>query len=381
MANAYRAADAQADLFGAASGVRREEALPVWLGEAWGKAETRVFCDHLKRGDLSDACEVLGALGDDGARAVLCEAGFRPTTIGDRQVMLESVQHGLIHAARGRMTGHELQAHERAAVQAVGGERSFPGSVAAPSFSRAMGMLQSVLSAPEVEVGVAGTAPLGSRASLQFIGAQAIERNISGFAIEGVQGKFALPNSVSLRDLRSLYGAAGAEMALLEARSTFAAWASGKPAARLSEMVTETAAKVLRGPMSVVGAEGLRAALTDGTIAEYGGAMGVKIAGQVLAGQGVRIDAPPVEDEIAKNGLRLVAPDTKRGQYVGPVVLQDHRASVIKSGRDGALVLRHKDVPDSVGKPELGDTVVLRFKADQMAVSVGRKEMRQGVGR
>ncbi len=381
MANAYRAADAQADLFGTVNAERRDDALPVWLGKAWGKAETRVFCDHLKRGDLANALEVLGALGDDGARAVLCEAGFVPTSAGDRQAMLESVQFDLIRAVRGRMTGHELQANEYAASQAVGEVRSFPGSVAAPSFSRAMATLQSVLSAPEVEVGVAGVAPLGSRASLQFIGSQAIERNVSGFAIEGVQGKFALPDSVGLADLRALYGAAGAEMALTEARSTFAAWASGKSAARLSDMVTETAAKVLRGPMSVAGAEEVRAALTDGTISEYGRTMGVRVAGKVLAEQGVRIDAPPVEDEIARNGLRLVAPDTKRGQYVGPVVLQDYRASVIKSGRDGAMIVRHKDVPDTIGKPRLGDTVVVRFKADQMMVSVGRKEVRQSVGR
>lgn len=381
MATAYRETDAQTDFFRAANdnGARRDEALPVWLDGSWGKAETRVFVTHLKRGELSEAMEVVGSLSNDGARAVLCEAGFVPQALGGRQAMLESVQYDLIRAARGKMTGVELRAAEGAARPVERAERVFPGDLAAPAFSRALGMLQNVLSAQEVEVGVAGVSELGNRTSLQFIAGQAVERGISGFAIDGIDGKFRLPDSVHLADLRNVYGAAGAAVALAEVKAAFAGWAAGKMASHVSDLVAEPVVKVLRNTASVAGAEMLRGALTDGTIAEFGSATGIRLAGQVLAKQGVRIDAPPVEETIADNELRVITPDTKRGQYVGPVVLQDHRASVIKCGRNGAVVVAHKAMGGT--KPKKGDMLVVKFKADQMEVNVQRRDLKQGIGR
>lgn len=380
MANAT---DGQLDFFGVAdgSGALRDEAQPVLKDGTWGKAEALIFARHLKRGDLSEALEVLGALSNDGARAVLCQAGFTPQATGGRRAMLESVQDDLMRAAQLKMTGVELRAAAGVAGPSVGRDRVFPGAVAAPSFSRALKALQQVLSAPVVEVGVAGPGDLGSRQSLQFVGAQAIERGVSGFAIEGITGKFRLPDSVDLAGLRSLYEAAGGAMAEAEVRAAMPGWANGKGAVRLSDLVPDATAKVLRGSPSVPGAETLRSALADGSVREFGGVQGVRLAGQVLAQQGVQIDALPVEQVAINGGLRLIKPDTRRGQYVGPVVAQDHRASVLKTSREGALLLPHKELPAGIGKPNKGDLVVVKFGGDRMQVNVQQGGAARAVGR
>lgn len=369
----------QLDFFGMANGdgALREETLPVLHDSTWGKAEALVFARHLKRGDLSNALEVLGALTNDGARAVLMQAGFSPRATGGRQAMLESVQNDLILAAREKKTGVELRAsgQEVEAPQ----EKTFPGAVIAPSITRALESMQRVLSAPVVEIGVAGSEQLDKRQSLLFIGGQAIGRGISGFGIEGVEGKFQLPESVDLAAVRSMYGAAGAAMAEAEVRGVMPKWAAEKGVPRLSELVPEATAKVLRGPVSVDGAKALQAALNEGMVSQFGAEQGVRLAGQVLFKQGVRIDALPLEQIVEDEGLRLIKAD--RGQYVGPVVLQDHRASALKASRDTALVVAHKDLPEGMNKPNLGDTMKVSFRGGQMSVDVQERSAGKGVGR
>lgn len=353
----------QLDFFGIIDkAVPRAEGLPVTRGpDVWGKVETDVFVRHLKQGELSNALEVLGSMSNEGARAVLCEAGFAPRATGSRHAMLESVQTDLIHAAQEKLTGHELRAKTgRPPVSPV---QSFPGSLTAPSFESAVKALQNVLSAAEVEVGVAGSSALDARAALLFIGAQAIERGVSGFGIEGINGKFQLPDSVDLEGLRALYGASAAALAENEVRGVLPQWANGRSPVRLSDFVPESAARVIRSPASVDGALAVRNALEDGSIREFAAVQGVRMAGQVLREQGVDLLAPPVERQVEEAGLRLVAP-AGRGLYVGPVVAQDHRASAIKSSRDAALVIAHKNFPKEVGKPMLGDSVNVKFGPD-----------------
>lgn len=372
----------QLDFFGMANGdgVLRDEALPVLHGATWGKAEALVFARHLKLGNLGDALEVLGALSNDGARSVLVQAGFAPQATGGRQAMLESVQDDLIRAAQGKMTGVELRQMDEAAGKGVAPvkEAVFPGAVVAPSFQRAIAALQGVLSAKEVEVGVAGPGKLGGRQALLFIGGQAIERGVSGFAIEGVSGKFRLPESVDMAGLREIYGAAGAAVAETEVRSVLPKWAAEKGMPRLSDMVHEGTVSLLRGAVSVANAEAIQKALDSGSVAQFGASQGVKLAGQVLGKQGIRIDAPPVEQLVADNGMRII--DDKRGTFVGPVVAQDHRALAVKVARNAAIVVAHKDLPAGMEIPSKGDAMLIKFKAGQMSVSVQRAGQERGVG-
>lgn len=371
----------QLDFFGIIDkATPRVEGLPMTRGsDVWGKVEADVFVRHLKQGELSDALEVLGSMSNDGARAVLCEAGFAPRTTGSRHAMLESVQTDLIQAAQERLTGHELRA--KTGRPPVAPIQSFPGSLTAPSFETAVKALQSILSAADVEVGIAGPGALDARAALLFIGAQAIERGVSGFGIEGVQGKFQLPDSVDLEGLRALYGASAAALAENEVRGALPQWANGRSPIRLSDFVPESAARVIRSQASVDGAFAVRDALDDGTIREFAATQGVRMAGQVLRLQGVDLMAQPVERQVEEAGLRLVKP-AGRGLYVGPVVAQDHRASVIKASRDGALVIAHKDFPANVGKPKLGELVNVKFGPDMsMQVKVDSRVRAGGMGR
>lgn len=366
----------QLDFFGIIDKtVPRVEGLPLARGsDVWGKVESDVFVRHLKLGELSDALEVLGSMTNEGARTVLCEAGFSPQATGSRQVMLESVQTDLIQAAQERLTGHELRAKaDRLPVAPV---QSFPGSLTAPSFESAVKALKMVLSASEVEVGVAGPDALDVRAALLFIGAQAIERGVSGFGIEGVKGKFQLPDSVDLEGLRALYGASAAAMAETEVRGILPQWANGRSPVRLSDFVPETAARAIRSPASVDGALAIRAALADGSIREFAATQGVRMAGQVLREQGVDLQAQPVSRQVEAAGLKLVTP-AGRGLYVGPIVAQDHRASAIKTSRDAALVVAHKEFP--AGKPKLGDSVNVKFGPD-LSMQVKVENRVRGVG-
>lgn len=374
--------DGQLDFFGMANGdgVLKDGALPVLHGTAWGRAEALVFSRHLKLGNLGDALEMLGSLNNNGARSVLVQAGFTPRATGGRRAMLESVQNDLIRAARGKMTGVELRQMDEAPGQNIPAAKKvvFPEAAVATSFQRAVAALQGVLSAEEVEIGVAGPDGLDGRQALLFIGGQAIERGVSGFAIEGVAGKFQLPESVDLPGLRAIYGAAGASLAEHEVRSVFPKWAAEKGVPRLSDLVHESTVTLLHGAVSVSHAEDIRTALDNGAVAEFGATQGIKLAGQTLEQQGVRIDAPPLEQLIAESGMRIV--NASRGQFVGPVVAQDHRASVVKASRDTAIVVRHKDLPAGVPKPEKGDAMLVKFSGGQMMVNVQKTSQDRGVG-
>lgn len=379
-------ASEQLDFFGLTDGdgTLRDEALPVLRG-IWERPEGYLFARHLKCGELMAALEVLGSLSNNAARTVLVQCGFEPQATGGRRGMLESVQGDLVRAAQLKVTGIELREIDaeqgrQGVKDAAAPAMVFPDAMIAPSFTRALGVIQMVMAAPSVEVGVAGAAELSSRGSLLFVGGQAIERGVSGFGIEGVDGKFRLPDSVELAGLRVLYGAAGAAIAEAEVKGLLPRWAAEKGMPRMSDLVSENVAKILRGAVSVDGAEAIWAALQDGSVREYGAQLGEKLAGQVLAKQGVRLDAAPLEQVIESEGLTLIT--ATRGQYVGPVVLNDHRASVVKASRDSAIIVPHKCLPEGVEPPKRGDSMLVKFVSGQMRVAVSPGVSRGGeVGR
>lgn len=68
--------------------------------------------------------------------------------------------------------------------------------------------------------------------------------------------------------------------------------------------------------------------------------------------------------------LTLVAPDRKRGQYFGQMVGMDHRAALIKFCKDGAVKLPFKDLTAGQGRPEIGDSVKMKFSNEVLVVNV-----------
>lgn len=383
---------------------KANDALPLQRPSGlWSRPEAVVVEKCLRHGDLATALLTLDKLSSEATRAVLLETGFVPGAAPSREAMLQGVEDALAQAAQEKRTGWELRAPRQEvrglsapSTTALGGkarmdeagtakagpvqeaEARAPGEVvkaeghvvAPPSaeFVEAVEAVKRVMAAPSVEVGVAGQGDLASRASLQFIGVQAIAGGISGFAIEGIAGKFKLPDSVDLGGLRAVYAASGAALAVREVRGAMATWAVGKSVGRVSDWVPEGASAVLRGPVTVEGAKSLRDMIAGEGVGQHGAAHGLRRAAEALNVQGVNLNARPAEQVAIDAGLKLVAKDTRRGEYVGPVVAQDHRVSVIKHAKDKAIVVSHAELPPGMDKPALGKSMQVKYRGDQLVM-------------
>lgn len=361
--------------------------LPVAQGESdvWGRPETALFVQHLRHGALSDALEVLGGLPMEMARSVLNEAGFSPRPSGGRTAMLESVQADLIRAAQLGCTGHDLRqvdgVEPLVSAPSVDAGDQFPPSLMPRDFSAALKALQAVYGASEVEIGVAGPEPLDQRAALLFIGAQALERGVSGFGIPGVAGKFQLPDSVDLTGLQALYHGAAGVIADTSVRKVLPTWANGQSVIRVSDYVPEEVAAVLRGPVSMAGIASIEGALSDGSLRQFAGDHGLRMAAQVLhEQQGIDLLAPPIEQKIENEGLALVEMKP-RGAYAGPVVAKDHQHFAVRASASGALIVALRDLPDGVKPPALGDRVLIKAGQDGQIANLSVTGRQQSVGR
>lgn len=374
--------DSQLSLLGDSS-VARPVGLPVARSvDVWGRPETDLFVRHLRHGALPAALDVLGDLPVEAARSVLCEAGFVPRSAGGRTAMLESVQHELIRAAQLKLDGHALRRMDGMEPVVEAGsvaQSEFPSSLVPRDFDAALKAVQAVFSSPHVEVGVAGSEALDRRASLLFIGAQALEHGVSGLGIEGVQGRFQLPDSVDLEGLQALYFGAAGVVAESAVRKTLPGWAAGRSAVRVSDFVPEDVAAVLRGPVSLAGAEAVSKTLADGSLREFAGQHGLRMAAQVLRAQGVDLMAKPLEKQVADEGLAVIEAKP-RGTYAGPVMARDHRGFAIRSSAVNAMIVSLRDLPMGMELPKVGDRVVVKASADR-SLSVKVEERKIGIGR
>ncbi|MGS0741100.1 hypothetical protein ACVBEF_04570 [Glaciimonas sp. GG7] len=234
----------------------------------------------------------------------------------------------------------------------------------------AMNTLQTVFSAGDVEVGLAGTAPLETRTSMQFLAGQAIMHRVTGFEIDGIDGKYKLPSSIALRDVKNLFVYAAGELAMAEVRSTIPGWANGKPAAKFSDLVPESIARILRGSPSLSGIASVQAALVSGMVKDFASKQGSQIIGQVFDNRGVKLDMPSAQQLAEDAGLKITIPDQQRGNYFGTVVAIDHRSSVIKWSRDSVLIFPHKELPDGVARPSKGDVVRIKYSGGNVGVII-----------
>jgi hypothetical protein len=79
------------------------------------------------------------------------------------------------------------------------------------------------------------------------------------------------------------------------------------------------------------------------------------------------VDAPTIDIQADEMGLKFKEMDTERGMYFGPVVAQDHRASLIKVNQYEVIELPHKQAP--MGKPKVGEQLRLEYKAGELSVT------------
>lgn len=331
---------------------------PFLHAGSWSRAESLLFSALVKDGRLDAAIDLVKPLTTDDARAVLLHAGFKPGLVADRTLMFSGLKHDLAKSVAAR----EAAPDRTNTTSVVTQSKVVP--------SDALAHLQAVLRAKDVEVGLAGTAPLSERGAMMFVAGQAILRKVTGLEVDGVEAKFKMPASVELSDVKELFSRAGGAMAETEVRSAIPSWANGKPPYRFSDLVPENVGRILRGGLSKTGIETVSDALQSGAVRDFGAKQGSHIISQVFEARGVRLDAPSIEDMAAQAGFKVIEPNREKGNYFGAVVASDHRATAIKCSRDSVLVLAHKDLPEGVDRPVKGETMRLKFANGVLATAV-----------
>lgn len=229
---------------------------------------------------------------------------------------------------------------------------------------RAAAAVQGVLSAAGVAVSTAGEASLPDRNALLCVAAQAVEKRVVGFGVDGLDGKYVL--DASLQDVHALYQAAGGVLAEQSVRGLMGNWAAQQPlVGPVPAVVDDKVRRGLNGPVSMEMAQTVMAALQDGSLYRSGAREAETVFAVALKDKGIDIRAPSLEAQAREFGLTVMPPDRERGLYVGRVMAQDHSASVVKSTRTEAIILRHAEVDQKLA---INDSVRVQF--DNGAVSV-----------
>jgi hypothetical protein len=322
----------------------------------------------LLAGSLPLSLELLGQMSSERARAALVENGFAAS---DPQLdihLVLSTNGPLETAAAQQCDGFGLQ------TRSLGHQKTFAAKL--PEFtsyeSRGMpdasSVLKATMSAVDVAVELTGQAAPSARGSLAMIAGQALEKGIQGFAFDGIPGKYQV--ELSMAQMVDLHKDAAGLLAEQSARVALGLWTGGAKAATLHEWVPDSVQRLLQGTLSLPAAAAIVHAIDGGAIGRHAGEIGGHRFGNLLMSQGIDVEAKNIQEQADELDVALVAPERKRGQYVGKVVGIDHRAALIKFNRDSAIELPFSAVPAGAKKPAMGDTVRVGFKAGVIAVSV-----------
>lgn len=351
----------------------------------WGSAGGMAMSESLRRGSLAGVMDLLESMDASGVASALREAGFNvPNTaihLG-RDAVFESVQRDLIEAIDLRVDGFELEEvrAERISTTRTAGLNSVSSFAAKPvKIESALDAIQNVMTSTSIVVDLFGDVLPGGRNSLVFVAGQALDRQIQGFGFDGIEGKYEVPLSMS--DVAQLHRDASRSVAEESARTAIGEWASGNRVSEVSDWVPDSIQRLLHGSISVEAATALVNAVDGGMIGRHAGEIGAHRFMTVMQAHGYNVNAPTVEQQAAELGLSLVEPDTERGQYVGPLVGEDHRAGLVKYARTKAIELPFKDLADDQSRPSIGDTVRMKFKAGDLTVSVSERLGRESVER
>jgi hypothetical protein len=339
---------------------------------------------HLKHGlhagDNEQVMNLLGAMDAQEMGIALSEAGFgSPKGIDElnNESILEEMRYDLADACALKADGFQLSDMRRVNLTRrplkafaakdldVGIPEDYPGDI------EAVKGIQTVLNVGKIAVSLLGDSPYEKRASLLFVAAQALGQNRQGFAFDGIPGKFAVP--LSMPEIVNLNRHAVETVAVESVRSAITNWVDGKKTNEVSDWVPDSIRNVFRSSLSVGNVSAIVSAIDSGTIAKYAGSIGENAFGRLLLEQGIDVNAPTVQTLAERQGLKIVEPDTERGQYVGVVAGADHRACIIKYARDKSIEIPFNQLSEDTAKPRLGDTVRLRYKAGEMTVGVAER--------
>jgi len=342
----------------------------------WESAGSIAVRESLCLGSIDGVMDILGSMDARDIAGTLREAGF---DISDgiaekgRDALLASVQEDLERAAEMRVDGYGLEyapksfaAKEIDEVVMAFSPQDYVGDYLAAQ------SIQSVLSAKTVKVDLLGVASPGERGSLLFVAGQAMDKDLQGFGYEGIAGKYEVPLSMS--DVVELHRDAACLIAEESARKAITSWANGERVGEISELVPDSVQRLMHGSLSVAAVISVVNSIESGMVGRHAGDMGAHHYERLLKEQGYDLNAPTVDQQADQLGLVVITPDTRRGQYVGPVVGIDHRATIIKFAREKAVELPFDALEKDHSKPKLGDTVRMKFNAGILTVNVKESE-------
>lgn len=358
---------------------------------AWMSAGGLAVKISLTQGSLSDALDVLNKMNAAEIGTALSETGFGFSggiTEADRDNLLIEVQRDLTEAASLQVDGFGLDdwrlangtnispmcdrnLHDFAA---KGFDEKYLKEFGSLDFvtdiSAAIGV-QKVMSSSEIKVDLLGDAKIEERSSLLFIAGQALQKGVQGFAFDGIPGKYEVP--LSMAEMVALNHHAAKSVALESARTALGEWVDDKKVTQLSEWVPDSIQQLFRSSVSLSAASTLVNAIEGGSIAKHAGGIGTHAFGRLMSENGINVNAVTVAQQAVDQGLTLIEPDSNRGLYVGPVVGMDHRAYLIKYSREKAVELPFKDLPKDIEKPNIGDSLRLKFKGGEVTVAVAER--------
>lgn len=242
--------------------------------------------------------------------------------------------------------------------------------------------IQRLLRHSRVHISLAGPDRPAQRASLQFIAGQALGADIQGFGFDGIQGKYQV--SFGLHEVMELHGEAARAVAKETAQSSLARWANGDKVnlGGHAHLIGDSVQQRLAGSVSLASAKALVDAIANGTLENRAQEVGMHQFTGMMARLGLDVSSKTVEQQAAALGMNLREADRERGTYFGPVVGQDHRASLVKITRqDDALVIPFADLPRGQAKPHVGDAVALRYNAGELTITIAKAVERAGAAR
>jgi hypothetical protein len=133
--------------------------------------------------------------------------------------------------------------------------------------------VQRVLSAEQVEILVAGRAPLSERRSLRFVADQAAQKKRVGFEVDGLPEKYTVRGGLDGDELDDVFRSAAGERSELEAKKAVHRWARGERADTVPGLPSWVA-QAIAHPVTAQGVLDLAESFRDGRVRTFGEARG-----------------------------------------------------------------------------------------------------------
>lgn len=352
------------------------------LDGEWRSSGSLALQESLRLGSAAGVLEILGKMDARTTAACLREVGiYVPDDAVARghDAILAEVQPDINAAIAAQIDGFGLARKRMPRQQALVAAKPVIEELNGTGFANAAQAIQRLMRVEHIDVQMFGQAKASERPSLLFVAGQALQKQVQGFAFEGIDGKYDVP--ISMPEMLDLHREAARAVGEESARTALGVWVTGGKVGPISEWVPDSVQKLLYGSVSVDSASSLVEAIKGGMVGRNAAAFGIHGFTALLAGQGLDVNAKTVAMQAADLGLDIVEPDRQRGQYVGPMVGSDHRAALVKFNRKSVLELPFAELAEGQEKPNVGDRIRMGFKNGALTVSVAPSVERTGMDR